>query len=767
MIPLVPVYSSSLAEKELSHKLNPSHFKADIDYHSEQHHPGTREWLFKQTLQWHEKEPAYRGHSKICLITGNPGMGKSVIAAKLCTIGEKEHSLAGCFFFQHQKSHRSTPKMLIQTLVYQFCSHISEYSAKVMDVLENTDLATLSVSELFTYLILEPLSRLPESQPKKYIVIDAIDECNFDSRSDLLKLIVREFVKLPRWISVILTSRPDQKILQKLIKIKPVIELRPNDPHNINDIKTFLSDILKERIYPEDFEAGVDLLVKKSEGMFLYFHYAIETLISQQFLTLTDLKTLLPDGIDDYYDQNFLRLYERLGKEKYQRLLQAVIAARTDFPKGLVAPVLQISQTDAADIISAASVLLPVHNNHIHIFHKTVREWLTDKQLAGKCVVDPTAGHEHLATLCHTMLEKAKANRERIEELSSNPVKKYVVENVAYHLSSSKKTRLLKKLVTTLEDIHFMYYRLHLSDGSTEDLLEDCMNAKEVLKEDPHLLEQVEDCSAFIRRYAHILAILPHLVFQCALNESDAFTKRVGISHFLADPTKTFSEMKAFLEVTNKSKSSHSALLTYTCKDNITSCVMTSSEDMLLCSDSQGKIYFWKKQTAELLREEETDNHQICKLSISPDRNLVIYGSINEAIEITGSTVPMIGRANSDTTACIFSPDGKKLLAWSHFVDGILRLMQEIGINFKPEFTVELWDLTSLMCRKLEVTRRIESRPYSACFSHDGKFVVSGHRDGRIIQWASSTGKPTAILCTDGSVTKTGKIGKLGKSVCN
>ena len=342
-----------------------------------------------------------------------------------------------------------------------------------------------------------------------------------------------------------------------------------------------------------------------------------------------------------------------------------------------------------------------------------------------------------------------------------------MVENVAYHLSSSKKTRLLKKLVTTLEDIHFMYYRLHLSDGSTEDLLEDCMNAKEVLKEDPHLLEQVEDCSAFIRRYAHILAILPHLVFQCALNESDAFTKRVGISQFLADPTKTFSEMKAFLEVTNKSKSSHSALLTYTCKDNITSCVMTSSEDMLLCSDSQGKIYFWKKQTAELLREEETDNHQICKLSISPDRNLVIYGSINEAIEITGSTVPMIGRANSDTTACIFSPDGKKLLAWSHFVDGILRLMQEIGINFKPEFTVELWDLTSLTCRKLEVTRRIESRPYSACFSHDGKFVVSGHRDGRIIQWASSTGKPTAILCTDGSVTKTGKIGKLGKSVCN
>ena len=117
----------------------------------------------------------------------------------------------------------------------------------------------------------------------------------------------------------------------------------------------------------------------------------------------------------------------------------------------------------------------------------------------------------------------------------------------------------------------------------------------------------------------------------------------------------------------------------------------------------------------------------------------------------------MIGKANSDTTACIFSPDGKKLLAWSHFVDGILRLMQEIGINFKPEFTVEMWDLTSLTCTKLEVTRRKENRPSSACFSHDGKFIICGHRDGRIIQWASSTGKPTAIRCTDGSVTKTGK----------
>jgi len=235
--------------------------------------------------------------------------------------GRREKNPGLVLFLPVQQDLQMYSQMLVQTLAYQLSSIFPEFQEMVVDMLVEMKLNSVSATELFTDLILEPLHQLPQDLPKMYNVIDALDESEFDSRNELLKLILREFIKLPKWISVILTSRPDQKILQRLRRIKPVIQLIPDDPRNVNDITIFLRSILRKKINHEEFEAGVELLVKKSEGMFLYFHYAVETLVAEDTLTLSKLESLLPDGIDDYYDQNFQRLYTVLGKEKYQTLL--------------------------------------------------------------------------------------------------------------------------------------------------------------------------------------------------------------------------------------------------------------------------------------------------------------------------------------------------------------------------------------------------------------------------------------------------------------
>jgi len=357
----------------------------------------------------------------------------------------------------------------------------------VVDMLVEMKLNSVSATELFTDLILEPLHQLPQDLPKMYIVIDALDESEFDSRNELLKLILREFIKLPKWISVILTSRPDQKILQRLRRIKPVIQLIPDDPRNVNDITIFLRSILREKINREEFEAGVELLVKKSEGMFLYFHYAVETLVAEDTLTLSKLESLLPDGIDDYYDQNFQRLYTVLGKEKYQTLLQAIIAARADFPHSLVAPLLKISLMEATQIIETISVLLPAHNDHIHMFHKSVRDWLTDEELAGEYMVEPSSGHHHLAILCHKYFQDIKSDAPTKVQLAKNPTKRYVIENAVYHLCSASALKFSEQIVSTVEDLQYMYYRLILARGTTEELIADYSQAKAALRGDLQL----------------------------------------------------------------------------------------------------------------------------------------------------------------------------------------------------------------------------------------------------------------------------------------
>ena len=209
----------------------------------------------------------------------------------------------------------------------------------------------MSASELFTDLILEPLHKFQDITERRLIVIDGLDECDFEARDELLKLILREFVKLPEWIGVLMTTRPDHKILKRLSRIKPIFELNPNDPRNMNGIKFYLRDILKGRLQIKELQRGLELMVKKSEGMFLYFHYATESILQRNTLTLIDLDSFLPNGIDDYYEQNFRRLCTKLGKEKYKILLQAITAARSAFPQALVCPLLNINHAESAQIV--------------------------------------------------------------------------------------------------------------------------------------------------------------------------------------------------------------------------------------------------------------------------------------------------------------------------------------------------------------------------------------------------------------------------------
>jgi len=78
-------------------ELNSSHFESDISYYAETHHPATREWLFSEVNKWHQHIVTDRNRNipNICLVTGNPGMGKSVVAAKLCTMGEEKRIWLG------------------------------------------------------------------------------------------------------------------------------------------------------------------------------------------------------------------------------------------------------------------------------------------------------------------------------------------------------------------------------------------------------------------------------------------------------------------------------------------------------------------------------------------------------------------------------------------------------------------------------------------------------------------------------------------------
>lgn len=744
-------------------KLSVSHFESDIAYYSDQYHAGTRQWLLDDISLWKKKVLANRNQPNMCIISGNPGMGKSVLAAKLCV----DSNLAGCFFFQHHVGRQSNPKMLIHSLCHQFQSTVEGYSELFEEEMAKIDPETLTIFELFSYLIKEPLSCLPSSRDVMMVVIDALDECDYNSRPDLLKLLIREFIKLPRWIQIVLTTRPDKKILQTLKKIKSIIKIIPEDSRNLDDIRLFLKDVLKNKMSSDEFDSGVELLVKKSEGMFLYFQYAVDTLQDKDFVSLEELENLLPDGIDDYYDRNFTRLYDSLGQKQYQTFLQGILMARSDFPQDLVGSLLGITNQEAKKVISMVSPLLPLHNGCVCIFHKSVRDWLLDKELAGQYAIDPLAGHRHLATLCQKELQKLKTtfcSSSFGERSLFRPVYQFAVQNVIHHSCHGITQSLLSQMLTIIEDLQFMYFRLVYNGGVTSGLLEDISESLAFASKSRKVHQALFDCYNFVRRNSHVLEGNPSLIFQSALNEPKVFSERLGISHFLADPLRAFPGLKALLQVSNVTEQLMSSLITFSSDDTVTSCTLSPDSSILISSDSRGSVYFWEIQTGELLNKVDLSDefsfpYSINVCSVSADRNVIAFGKLQKVLNFDGEKVPLLkADVKHEINTCIFSPSGKAMLAFSFYGDGIFRMFEEIQLPLKVDFHVELWNLSTSESRTLQVIKQRRNRPMCACFSADEEKIFCGYRNGIIIQWDSATCVASAYLLSPEIVLREGQL---------
>lgn len=708
--------------------------------------------------QWHMQSST---RVLLSLIIGNPGMGKSVLASQLCTMASQNGILAACFFFQHHKIKRNNARALVQTLAYQLCLSIPNYKYQIEKYLNEETLFQMNVFELFTDLVLEPLHKIPDISQHMLILIDGLDECDFDERGELLKLILREFVRLPKWIRVIMTTRPDKIIIKKLSKIKPVFSLRPDDPRNIIDIRMYLNDILKEKMKVEELEKGIEMMLEKSEGMFLYFHYACEAINYVVRLTLNDLKTLLPDGIHDFYEQNFRRLHKKLGKEKYQILFQAILAARSDFPQKLFGPLLNASDAESSEIINTISVLLPVHNEYVNLFHKSITDWLTDRDLAEDLVIDPTSGHINIAEICYEKFNKLKQITPTKAGLDI--ISKYVIEHTVYHLYSANSQSLAGKLCGMVTDLQYMFYKLLLC-GSAKDLMDDLAEAKRVVTSPTSLRQNLQQCTRFVHRYAQTLSSMPQMVFQCAINDPQNAAYHLCLDKYVNNPSQYFPGLELFLELIEKPQHLASAITEYHCENDITSLTESPDEKLLICSDSHGKIYVWDKYTGDLLHESIHNKRDfmfpIVRCSLPPEGDIILYGNPAEVLSIEGTPVPFIANVNDDpyeVNTCIFSPNGNFFVSWNYYVDGVFRLLAEIGMNEAAhQFTLRIWDRTKGIPTTLESVRRKEVRPLCVSISHDSKYVACGHRDGRILLWETDTKNQKGMLLTDGTTIRNG-----------
>jgi len=207
---------------ELLRNLPKSEVKGDIEYHAKRFQEGTREWIFKRLDDCLNDRSS---PNRVMVISGSAGMGKSVISAVICKRMKEAGRLAGSHFCQHNNVRYSKPQLMLQSLACHLSHTLPDYKNSLVEQLSRNvgmELNSMGVEELFSLLFKDPLSTLTDPERSILMLIDGLDESEYQGRNELLDVIKNQFSRLPQWIRFVVTTRSEYNIADSLKHLQPI-----------------------------------------------------------------------------------------------------------------------------------------------------------------------------------------------------------------------------------------------------------------------------------------------------------------------------------------------------------------------------------------------------------------------------------------------------------------------------------------------------------------------------------------------------------------
>ncbi|KAM5345688.1 hypothetical protein ACJ41O_011549 [Fusarium nematophilum] len=270
---------------------------------------GTCEWILdaEELKAWSKPEP---GSNRILWISGHPGKGKSAMAVYLTETFSSIFTadtgkILAYFFCNSNDQKRNTAEGILRGLLWQiFQSHPELLSDDVRQRYKNRGKV---IFENFVTLwdLLEGVAT--NTKHHVFCIIDALDECDEDSRNDLLLKQIDQTFKHPSpaiKLSFLILSRPDPKIHYFLG------EFRHRDlesfPQSGKDVERYIDQQLKQlskrKSYSSATTASVrQILQAKAEGTFLWVGLACEELHRLQSKDAVNFLQGLPKGLSALY----------------------------------------------------------------------------------------------------------------------------------------------------------------------------------------------------------------------------------------------------------------------------------------------------------------------------------------------------------------------------------------------------------------------------------------------------------------------------------
>jgi len=379
-----------------------------------------RQWLFTELQTW-----ANDPKSRVLLLTGEAGIGKSAIAAHMTTALD----VKSVHFCSRSDSESCRPVKWIQALISQIARQSRAYR-KILGLIPAPNWDSPPTS-LFRSLVSDCLAicydNVTITNPWVF-VIDALDEADSDMATFLIDILDR----IPPWIRLVITSRPDQSILARFMR--PGIShltINAHDSRNLADVENFLQQKYHNLIASGILQETPGILEKLENltaGNLLYasmlmnslgdpnpaFRLPIEDIgkLSQQFGSLGDSTPAYRLQIEEtdpllpqFYAMNYRLFLRRFPDLKYYKnevrpLLDCLIVAPAPVPDSVLITSAGVSKSEAHRGLQTLSRFLTHEDGEYRLSQKIFKKWLTCGPIKNPFAADPVEGHRRLADSC-------------------------------------------------------------------------------------------------------------------------------------------------------------------------------------------------------------------------------------------------------------------------------------------------------------------------------------------------------------------------------
>ena len=649
-------------------KLAKFEFKGKIEELRKKFQEGTRKWFFDGFKNWLDDE-----NSRVMILTAGPGVGKSVLSAKICELYEESGQLAACHVCDFRTSDYRDPYRILQSLASQMCESIDGFREKLTEVYSREH-SQESISDAFRVFLNDPLHALDRSEPM-LIVVDALDESKTANKSEILELISEEFSRLPKWIKIFITSRPELQVRKTLDDLNP-LEILPDDYYQRSDLQRFIQCFLRFSNISNPYILGS--LLEKCNGSFLYAYYLVNEV--KKLGVEQDVDKYVSQGISGFYEKQFKRLktelqrYERNAEVSiiFESFVNVVAASKAPLPFTILLTCMDLSDKKfeiREMIVGIMSEILPVYDDCLTVFHKSLWDWLTlNGHKEHVFAADVADGKKRLWRACKKMYTDIDL-LSSVSDFQISPERRYALENGWECFVNVDGTEDWEWLVNIKVNYFKFFYCLERFNivGHLKSILFKIFEEYKLRMPDDffwHLFQlyTLVEIAAHVFLKKH----LANVYLQYFANKQLSLVHNATPSKMVARKMLNQTNMIWFEEITNETDSCFGIISsTFLENDSCHKAVSASPDNNLLAMRSKDQLRVYElpslKSIFKLDLKELSDVYCKC-IAFSPDSSYFLLNSLQTCVSIKNqSIVPFIPHGPAEILSSSFSSCGTKL----------------------------------------------------------------------------------------------------------